>query len=311
MPQEVPPPQLPEPLPMPTSASTEFPDLLSQVGLTPGVLERIDHLLIGCGGFVKELIAYTAGASVAKAGTGERVSAADALVEALLVARLQQLVPGCSGYGEESGRFGAEGPGLRVRWLLDPVDGTRPGTLGGAFAVCAGGVVSDGNTVSAAVGWVYIPTLAALFRGIVSAGFRECLLNGRPVAAPAIPVAELGKRYVTVGSDWRSDWLPGSPLKVSAVGATAVHLAQLVQPGSDVAAAALSRYRGYDAAAGLAVAAAGGCAVYALDTFAGVEPAPLGLFTFLAELDARPAERGPRLVVCTPAIAAVLADYQA
>src|SRR5438128_2239298 len=112
-----------------------FLPTLLHAGLGPEVLHQIDHLVVGCGGFVKELISYTAGASELKDDGGQRLSAADRLVDQLLRERLLALVPGSSGYSEEGGAFGERGEG-RVRWLIDPVDGTRPATLGGAFAVC-------------------------------------------------------------------------------------------------------------------------------------------------------------------------------
>jgi fructose-1,6-bisphosphatase/inositol monophosphatase family enzyme len=289
----------------------DYPPLLREAGLSPEILARIDHLMVGCGGFVKELVSYTAGASTVKDSSGQRLSAADELVDGLLRDHLMVLVPHSSGFSEESGAFGGRTPGLRVRWLLDPVDGTRPATLGGAFGVCAGGLILDEDTPVAMIGWVYVPTLSALYRGIVAPSFTECLLNGAPTQAETgLTAGDLRNRYIAVSSDWTSIASTGSvawPLKLSAPGATAVHLTQLVHPGSDVIAAALTRYRAYDAAAGLAVAAAGGCAVYPLDGAGGLSQVPVDPLSFLQEADRQPDQFAPRVLVSTPDLRGVLA----
>lgn len=276
---------------------------LSQAGFTPPVMRAVDHLIVGCGGFVKELISFTAGASSLKGESGQRLSAADELVDQLLRERLLQLLPGSGGYSEEGGDFGAAG--AAVRWLLDPLDGTRPALLGGAFAVCAGALVYHQGVPAAALGWVYVPTLSALYRGVISPAGSECRLNGRPVAAPPVPEGELARRYLVVGSDWHRAPMD-APLKLSAPGATAVHLTQLVHAQSDVAAVVLSRYRGYDAAAGLVVACAGGCEVRPADPQGGWS-GPVPPLEFLAGLDRSPGEWGPRALVGHPAVLAALA----
>ena len=51
------------------------------------------------------------------------VTAADRAVEELLVGRLLAARPGDQVLGEESGATGPAGPG-RVRWVVDPIDGT-------------------------------------------------------------------------------------------------------------------------------------------------------------------------------------------
>jgi len=289
-----------------------LPAPLRRAGFTPEILRELDHLLVGCGGFVKELISFTSGASTLKDAAGQRVSAADRLVDALLTARLQTLVPSSSGYSEERGAFGERGGGLEVRWQVDPVDGTRPAMLGGAFAVCAGALILEQGQPTAALGWVYVPTLSALYRAVLTAGeageagVRECLLNGVGVCAASVAEADLKNSYLAVGSDWRSTWLPRSPLKLSAPGATAVHLTRLVQPGSDVVAAVLSRYYPYDAAAALVAAIAGGCELYGWSAEAA-SLQPLEPLRLLAELDARPDVHGPRVLVCAPGVAAALA----
>jgi hypothetical protein len=111
--------------------------------------------------------------------------------------------------------------------------------------------------------------------------------------------ASLARCYMAVGSDAHRSSLPRSELKLSAPGATSVHLTRLVHPESDVAATILSRYRGYDAAAAFTVAAAGGCEVHVQSADGGWENAmdPLG---FLALLSSNPAGWGPKALVGPP-----------
>src|SRR4051812_40491691 len=79
---------------------------LAEAGLTAAALERIEHLLVGAGGFVKELITYTGGRTTVKDRIGQRLSAADVLLDTLLCDQLLRLVPNSGGYSEEGGWFG-------------------------------------------------------------------------------------------------------------------------------------------------------------------------------------------------------------
>ncbi len=281
--------------------------MLEEAGFTPEVLAQIDELLVGCGGFARELIRFTGGASTVKDDPGQRLSAADVWIDQLLRDGLTRLVPGCSGYSEEAHHFGDLREGLHVRWMLDPIDGTRPALLGGAFAISAGGVVLQDRRAVAAVGWLYVPTLSALYRGILAPGRRECTLNGVPVAAETgLTRKTLSHRYLVVNSDWHSEQVPGCTMKVSAPGATAVHLTQLVQPAADVAAVLLSRYHPYDAAAGLAVALAGDCALFPV-TAQPERSEPLDLLEILTGWCGRESIYADRYLVATPEVAALLA----
>ncbi|MFN3648068.1 MAG: inositol monophosphatase family protein [Armatimonadota bacterium] len=288
---------------MPASGpTTALPDVLHLAGLTADVLAQVDHLVVGCGGFARELVRFTGGASSVKDSAGQRVTEADRLIDSLLRERLTQLVPGSTGYSEEGGRFGAEREGLRVRWSIDPVDGTRPALLGGAFGVSVGALVCDGRQTRAAVGWLYAPTLATLYRGILTGDFAEARLNGDLVRLPKL--APLENCYLGVSSNWRSTFLTGCSLKLSAAGATSIHLTQLLQPGSDVAAVALTRYRAYDVAGALVPAVAAGCAVYPLEMDrGGIASEPLDPLAYLAGGARQPEALGPPVLVCRPEVA--------
>jgi fructose-1,6-bisphosphatase/inositol monophosphatase family enzyme len=117
---------------------------------------------------------------------------------------------------------------------------------------------------------------------------------------------ELRNRYLAVGSDWHRRGAHAGPLKVTAAGATAVHLAQLVHSGSDVAAVALSRYYPHDAAAGLVIAAAAGCGVYPLGADGRPEESPRAVLPFLAELAGAPDRYGPPVLIALPVVAEAL-----
>lgn len=282
-----------------------LPTLFASAGLTADVIQEIDHLVVGVGGLVHELIRFTAGASSVKDAAGQRLTVADTLADRLLRESLLQLCPGSSGYSEEGGAFGRDGGESRLHWQVDPVDGTRPATLGGAFAVSIGALVLDGGLPVAAAGWVYLPTLSALYRAFLAPGFSDCRLNDQPVTAEPVSPTDLTSRYLAVGSDWHRLGAGGHPFKLSAPGATAVHLTQLVHPASDVAATVLTRYKPYDAAGGLVVAAAGGCELYPM---AHGKPAPGALdpIAFLHSGDLLPDQFGPAVLVCRPTTACVL-----
>jgi fructose-1,6-bisphosphatase/inositol monophosphatase family enzyme len=281
--------------------------LLAQAGLHAAVVSRMEDLLVGSGGFVKELIAFTGGrTSVKDVSTGHRVSAADRILDELLRDELLALVPDSGGYSEEGGWFGRPW-GSTVRWLLDPVDGTRPATLGGAFSVNVAALIAGAGHPPAAIGWVYVPNLSTLYRGILTEQFHECLANGQPVGAAELGApAEIRNRYLAVNSNWRSDWLGELPLKLTAPGASSVNLTQLVQNGSDVAAVALTRYHAHDATAGLAVAVAGGCRLYALGEGPGGLGEPQDPLDFILQAHQAPEGDGKHVLACLPSVAQLL-----
>ena len=285
-----------------------YPPVLTEAGLPPEVLAQIDELIVGCGGFIREILTFTAGHSSVKDEAGQRVSAADLWVDQLLRDNLTRLIPGSSGYSEEIGPFGTRAEGLHVRWMLDPLDGTRPALLGGAFAVSAAAVVLDGAQVRAAVGWVYVPTLTALYRGILAPGYAESLRNGEPAAVESgLTAADLRNRYLAVNSDWQTSQVPGCPLKLYAPGATAVHLTQLVQPRSDVGAVFLSRYHPYDAAGGLVLAVAGGAKVRPALVEGKPRAADVEALDLLGSWCGREGEYVERYVVAAPEVLELIA----
>ena len=283
----------------PIDLPPSLPTCLTNAGLTRAAMAEIGLLLVGCGGMAREVLAFSGYSTEEKSTPGQRVSAADSLIDSVLRERLPQLVPGSSGYSEEGGRFGQR-IGALVRWQVDPLDGTRPASLGSAFAVSVGALVWEAEAPVAAVGWIYVPTIGALYQGVWTPVFSECLRNGVP--AQAVGVSGADARYLAVDSNFRSEWLGASAPKITVPGATALNLAHLAFPPSDVFAVILSSYRPYDAFAGLVIAVAAGCEISAWrDEVGGWDPESKPLLPLLAELDETPEQRGLLLLVTHPA----------
>jgi len=284
---------------------TTIPAFFAGAGLTPETILEIDHLTVGVGGLVRELLAFTSGVSSIKDASRQRVTVADTMADRLLRRSLVELVPASSGFSEEGGQFGVRSTGLHVRWLVDPLDGTRSATLGGVFAISVSALVMDGARALGAIGWLYIPNLGALYRGVVADGYRDCRVNGDEASAAPLSADDLRRRYAAVGSDWSLRRTADIPMKITAPGAAAIHLAMLVNPASDVAAAFLSRYKPYDASAGLVIAAAGGCSAYALDERA--KPgALLDPLEFIRVGTETPDAYAPFILVCRAEVAEAL-----
>ena len=102
---------------------------------------------------------------------GSPVTVADREAEALMRERIAQRFPDHGVLGEE---FGETHPGARVRWILDPIDGTRSFMRGVPLYGVLVGVEVDRV---AAVGVVHFPPL----RETVAAGSGlGCTWNGQP-----------------------------------------------------------------------------------------------------------------------------------
>lgn len=86
-------------------------------------------------------------------GDGSPVTIADRQAEALLRERIRARFPGHGILGEE---FGEEGSGSEVRWILDPIDGTRSFMRGVPLYGVLIGIEAGGEPV---VGVAHFPAL--------------------------------------------------------------------------------------------------------------------------------------------------------
>ncbi|MYN15048.1 3'(2'),5'-bisphosphate nucleotidase CysQ [Pusillimonas sp. TS35] len=108
------------------------------------------------------------------------VTEADCLAEALLIPRLQQLLPMVPVVAEEGAAVGHM-PAVGSRfWLVDPVDGTREFiSRHGEFTVNVA-LVENGSPV---LGVVHAPALGCLYAGAVGSGAFRVDEGGRQVVA--------------------------------------------------------------------------------------------------------------------------------
>jgi histidinol-phosphatase len=118
------------------------------------------------------------------------VTAADQLVENKLSTYLRTKFPDAGFLGEETGESGPETAGLR--WVLDPIDGTRAFLRGiGTWSVLLG-LIADGEPV---LGIAYLPAEEDLYWGVRGDGAWG---NGRPLAVSRI--ASLADSTISHGS---------------------------------------------------------------------------------------------------------------
>jgi fructose-1,6-bisphosphatase/inositol monophosphatase family enzyme len=130
-------------------------------------------------------------ADVSEKAPGEVVTVADRRAEALISARLRQLLPGSMVVGEEAV---ADDPGLLRHlsgggdvWLVDPVDGTANFAAGKRPFALMVALLTDGRLTA---GWILDPLAKTLAVGRADDG---TLLNGHPAggAGQVPPMGEL------------------------------------------------------------------------------------------------------------------------
>jgi len=108
---------------------------------------------------------------------GTPVTVADRAAESLLRERIQDRFPGHGILGEE---FGETDPGSSVRWILDPIDGTRSFQRGVPLYGVLIGVEVEGRPV---VGVAHFPALGETVGAAVGHG---CTWNGRPARVSSV-----------------------------------------------------------------------------------------------------------------------------
>lgn len=127
---------------------------------------------------------------------GSPVTIADREAETLLRERILERYPQHGILGEE---FGEANPGARVRWILDPIDGTRSFVRGVPLYGVLIGIEVDGVPT---IGVARFPALGETVAAAVGLG---CTWNGRPCRVS--PVTRLGEALLltTAPSDLATD----------------------------------------------------------------------------------------------------------
>jgi myo-inositol-1(or 4)-monophosphatase len=150
-------------------------------------------------------------------------------------------VPDSTFMGEEGGSIGTG----RVRWFVDPIDGTANFARGLAFWCVSVGAVIDDEVVAGAI---YDPVADTMFTGSAAGAF----LNGAPMQSRANPAEENAVLICgyPVSRDFRLD---GQDLALRRFGALTETYATLRRPGSAALSIAHVAAGWADAAAGFGV----------------------------------------------------------
>lgn len=176
-------------------------DPAPEPALTAELLASAEDLAREAG---KVVLRYFGGVVAAeRKADGTPVTAADREAEALLRERIHARYPDHGILGEE---FGEHAPGAAIRWILDPIDGTRSFMRGvPLFGVLIGIEVRD----TPAVGVAHFPALGETVSAGTGLGARW---NGRPARVSG--VEELNAALVLTTdverlrfSPWRHGWL--------------------------------------------------------------------------------------------------------
>lgn len=133
-------------------------------------LAELVHEVLAAGDLAKNLFARGAGARAERKPDRSPVTEADRAVEAHLRAFMERRFPECGFFGEESGTKDAGD----LRFLVDPIDGTRAFTRGQPSWSVLVALEDRGEPV---VGIAYMPASEDLFVGVLGDG---ASWNGRP-----------------------------------------------------------------------------------------------------------------------------------
>jgi myo-inositol-1(or 4)-monophosphatase len=153
------------------------------------------ELIAEAGSLAASYFADIESLNVTSKGPQDVVSQADVNTELLIRERLASRFPGDAFFGEETGPHGVEGAaGI---WVVDPIDGTQPFTLG-LPTWCVSIAFIQGAVME--IGLVFSPAASELFaaqRG------RGATLNGRPISVSK--AISLREGMVGVGYSTRTD----------------------------------------------------------------------------------------------------------
>jgi histidinol phosphatase-like enzyme (inositol monophosphatase family) len=137
-----------------------------------------------------------------KGGTGgfDPVTEADRLTESYLRRELSRLFPDTEVVGEEAGVTGQSG---RVRWMIDPIDGTKAYLSGLPLWGVLLGLMIDGEPVA---GWCRQPYLDETFGAAGRKGWVDDARGRRPLATSSITDLTRAAMYSTHPSMFALPW---------------------------------------------------------------------------------------------------------
>jgi len=124
----------------------------------------------------RTLAYFNAGVAVERKADGTPVTPADCEAEALIRAVIGRAFPDHAILGEEGGESAGRAP---VRWIVDPLDGTKSFVRGVPLYGTLVGVELHGEPV---VGVIYLPALGEM---LAAARGEGCTWNGRPCRVSA------------------------------------------------------------------------------------------------------------------------------
>lgn len=159
---------------------------LDRIGGVAGYGRLVDEVC-ACGELALQI--QRRGLVTERKGDESPVTEADRKVEARLREFLERTYPGSGFLGEESGSAGTSNG---LRWIVDPIDGTRAFVRSIPTWSVLLGLEADGEI---AMGIALLPASGDLFEGWAGGGAR---LNGRPCRLSA--VASLGDAMVGHGA---------------------------------------------------------------------------------------------------------------
>lgn len=165
------------------------PDLDALLALASAVAREAGELLLRLRAVARTDVAT-------KSSVTDMVSDADRASERLIVERILTARPGDAFLGEEGGERASTG-GSRVRWVVDPLDGTTNYLYGQAAFCVSVGVQIDGEPV---VGVVYDPSSDELFAAAIGRG-ATC----NEVAIHVSAQVELGTALIGTGFNYAAE----------------------------------------------------------------------------------------------------------
>ena len=240
---------------------------------------------------------------------GTFVTALDLQTQKSLEAHLGRIFPGYSFIGEEDPRSWPLACAPQCRIIVDPIDGTGPFARGMNYFGISLAVIDERHQPILAI--IYLPGLKKWYVASIEdqgpvryqvACDRGSVRVSKLRTAPPMHVDwRVEDSYTYIGSNAHQQLdLSAYPGKIRALGATVAHLVLVTDRTLDPAAVILTRYRVWDAVAGLAVAHADGLEIRNLTTGAAYTP---------AEIFTEAAGFSPVLMVGHPQALHALAGY--